>query len=141
MIELAQDYGVGVEAITEPALRWKVFRAITTAAEQQVADPAYVAEITAWSGRPTGSDDGVPAASVPAPQHAPGQMPLREYARPTLTQSPDTGEPENATLLLLTTPTDHGSDGPRGRGDQRHLAHRDQARAGRQPADPAAGGR
>ncbi|MDT7552668.1 MAG: hypothetical protein QOI16_1204, partial [Pseudonocardiales bacterium] len=43
MLELAHVYGVGIEAITEPALAWKVFRAITTAAQQQVADPAYAA--------------------------------------------------------------------------------------------------
>jgi len=110
MLELAQVHGVGLEAITEPALRWKVFRAITTAAQQQEADPAYAAEIAAWSGRGTESDDGVPALSAPAPQHFPGQMPLREYARPHLTQPAGTGEPENATLLLLTTPTDNAMD-------------------------------
>jgi hypothetical protein len=110
MLELAHVYGVGIEAITEPALAWKVFRAITTAAGQQAADPTYATEITAWSGRGTESDDGVPAASAPAPQHTPGQMPLRDYARPTLTQPSGTGEPENATLLLLTTPTDNAMD-------------------------------
>jgi nitroreductase len=110
MLELAHVYGVGLEAITEPALRWKVFRAITTAAEQQAADPAYAAEIAAWSGRGTESDDGVPAASAPVPQHAPGQMPLRDYARPNLALPPPTGEPENATVLLLTTPTDNAMD-------------------------------
>jgi hypothetical protein len=110
MLELAHVYGVGIEAITEPALRWKVFRAITTAAQQQVADPAYAAEIAAWSGRDTESDDGVPAASAPVPQHTPGQMPIRDYALPNLIQPPGTGEPENATLLLLTTPTDNAVD-------------------------------
>ena len=110
MLELAHVYGVGLEAIAEPALRWKVFRAITTAAEQQAADPAYAAEIAAWSGRGTESDDGVAAANATVPQHIPGQMPLRDYARPSLTQPPGTGEPENAALLLLTTPTDNALD-------------------------------
>ncbi|MDT7573781.1 MAG: hypothetical protein QOH17_114, partial [Pseudonocardiales bacterium] len=94
MLELAHVYGVGIEAITEPALAWKVFRAITTAAQQQVADPAYAAEIAEWSGRGTESDDGVPAASAPVAHHTPGQMPLRDYARPNLTQPAATGEPE-----------------------------------------------
>jgi Nitroreductase family len=110
MFELAHVYGVGIEAITEPALAWKVFRAITNAAGQQVADPAYAAEIAAWSGRGSESDDGVPAASAPALHYTPGQMPLRAYARPNLTQSPGAGEPENAALLLLTTPTDSAMD-------------------------------
>jgi hypothetical protein len=87
-----------------------VFRAITTAAAQQTADPAYAAEIAAWSGRGTESDDGVAAASATVPQDIPGQMPLRGYARPSLTQPPGAGEPENAALLLLTTPTDNAMD-------------------------------
>jgi hypothetical protein len=37
-------------------------------------------------------------------------MPLRAYADPLLPQPPSTGEPENAALLLLTTPTDSALD-------------------------------
>jgi nitroreductase len=110
LLELARVRGVGLEAITEPAVRWKLFHAITTAAEQQAADPAYAAELAAWSGRGAGSDDGVPAANAPAPHEVPGQMPLRPYADPELLQAPSTGEPENAALLLLTTPTDSALD-------------------------------
>ena len=110
LLELARLRGVGLEAITEPAVRWKLFHAITAAAAQQAADPAYAAELAAWSGRGAESVDGVPAANAPAPQDVPGQMPLRSYAAPTLPQPPGTGEPENAALLLLTTPTDSALD-------------------------------
>ncbi len=110
LLELGRFYGVGLEAITEPALRWKLFRAITAAAQQQATNPAYAAELAAWSGRGTEADDGVLAASAPLTQHTPGQMPLRDYARPNLAQPPSTGEPENAALLLLTTPTDSALD-------------------------------
>jgi hypothetical protein len=110
LLELARVRGVGLEVITEPPVRWKLFHAITAAAEQQAADPAYAAELAAWSGRGAESDDGVPAANAPAPQHTPGQMPLRTYASPNLPQPPSTGEPENAALLLLTTPTDSALD-------------------------------
>ena len=74
--------GVGLEAITDPTVRWKLFQAITAAAEQQAADPAYAAELAAWSGRGAESDDGVPAANAPAPQHTPGQMPLARLRKP-----------------------------------------------------------
>lgn len=110
LLELARVRGVGLEPITEPAVRWKLFHAITTAAEQQAADPAYAAELAAWSGRGAGSDDGVPAANAPAPHEVPGQMPLRPFADPELREAPSTGEPENATLLLLTTPADSALD-------------------------------
>jgi len=110
LLELARVRGVGLEAITDPTVRWKLFHAITAAAEQQAADPAYAAEMAMWSGRGAESDDGVPAANATAPQHTPGQMPLRAYASPSLPQPPSTGEPANAALLLLTTPTDSALD-------------------------------
>lgn len=106
LLELADVLGVGLEVITDPALRWRLFRAITSAAAQQAADPAYAAELASWSGRDDDAEAGVPAANAPRTQHVPGQMPLREYARPSLPQPPSTGEPENAALLLLTTPSD-----------------------------------
>jgi hypothetical protein len=142
MIELARLEGVGLEVITDPVLRWKLFRAITIAAEQQATDPAYAAELAAWSGRGNEADDGVPAANAPAAQHIPGRMPLREYARSSLHQPPSTGEPENAALLLLTTPTDTARDWLRaGEVTSALLAHRDKGWTGEQPADPAAGSR
>lgn len=110
LLELARMRGVGLETITDPTVRWKLFQAITAAAAQQAADPAYAAELAAWSGRGAESDDGVPAANAPAPQQTPGQMPLRAYASPNLPQPPGMGEPENAALLLLTTPTDSALD-------------------------------
>ncbi len=109
MMETARVHGITLQAISEPTLRWKLFRAITTAAEQQATDPAYAAELAAWSGRGAGTDDGVPAANAPAPHRSPGQMPLRPYAQPSLQQQPS-DEPENATLLVVITPTDTALD-------------------------------
>jgi nitroreductase len=115
MIELARGRGIGLEAVTEPASRWKLVRAITTAAQTQAADPAYAAELAEWSGRGPEVDDGVPAANAPPPQRIPGQVPLRAYARPSLPElpgegPPSAGEPENATLLLLSTASDTALD-------------------------------
>jgi nitroreductase len=105
LIELADLAGLHLEVVMEPALRWKVVRAIRIAAEQQAADPAYAEELAAWSGRPPGSPDGVPTANAPSPARVPGQPPLRAFADPGLAQS--TGdEPEDAALLVLSTPTD-----------------------------------
>ena len=89
---------------------WKLFQAITAAAAQHAADPAYAAELAAWSGRGAGIRRRRPAADAPGPQQTPGQMPLRAYASPNLPQPPHMGEPENAALLLLTTPTDSALD-------------------------------
>jgi hypothetical protein len=40
MMEAAGVHGVTLQAVSEPTLRWKLFRAITTAAEHQAMDPA-----------------------------------------------------------------------------------------------------
>lgn len=105
LAEIADRQGVGVQVISDPRARRRLFRAIEVAAAEQDADPAYVAELAEWSGRPVGVRDGVPADRAPAPQPAPGQMPMRSFAG-TPTASPSSGEPESAALLLLTTPTD-----------------------------------
>lgn len=97
--------GVRMDVVTDPAVRWALVRAIRTAAEAQSSDPAYGAELAAWSGRPDGAADGVPAASVPAPGRVPGQPPLRAFAADGLDQPAGDG-PEESALLLLSTPTD-----------------------------------
>jgi nitroreductase len=105
VIESADLAGVHLEVVTDPTLRWKLVRAIRIAAEQQAADPHYAEELAARSGRPPGSLDGVPSASAPAPGRVPGQPPLRAFADPGLAQPPG-DEPEEAALLMLSTPTD-----------------------------------
>jgi hypothetical protein len=106
MIELAEGQGLMVQAVADPRMRWRLYKAITAAAEMQEADPSYAAELGRWSGRPPGAVDGVPSANAPWPAAARGRMPLRAYAHPGVAEAPGQGEPENAALLLLSTPTD-----------------------------------
>lgn len=106
MAELAERHGLTLQVITEPRLRWRLYKAIAAAAETQEADPLYAAELARWSGRPAGATDGVPSANVPWPAPARGRMPMRTYAQPAVVESPGQGEPENAALLLLSTFTD-----------------------------------
>ncbi|HXV93015.1 MAG TPA: NAD(P)H nitroreductase [Pseudonocardia sp.] len=106
MLQLAGLQGVALQAIDDPRLRWKLFRAIAEAAERQDSDAAQAAELLAWSGRPSNAADGVPAANAPPLQRIPGQVPMRPYAHPELAQPETGGEPEAAALLLLSTPSD-----------------------------------
>jgi nitroreductase len=48
------------------------------AADAELDDPAYRAELHRWTNRPPGSGDGVPAAT--AVQRAPRRVPVRDYA-------------------------------------------------------------
>lgn len=105
LAEIADRQGVGLTMISDPRARRRLFRAIETAAATQDADPAYGAELAAWSGRPDGAEDGVPADRAPAAEPAPGQMPMRAFAGGPATGR-SSGEPESAALLLLATPTD-----------------------------------
>jgi hypothetical protein len=78
---------------------------IEVAAGHQDADPAYVAELAEWSGRPAEARDGVPADRAPLPSAVPGQMPMRAFTGAG-TPGRSSGEPESAALLLLSTATD-----------------------------------
>lgn len=105
LVAVAERQGVGVDVVTDPRLRRRLYRAIEAAAQQQGADPRYAAELAAWSGLGAGVHDGVPAARAPGPDAVAGQMPMRSFAGPGAPVVPS-GEPESATLVLLSTSTD-----------------------------------
>jgi hypothetical protein len=105
LAEIADRQGVGLTMITDHRARRRLFRAIETAAAAQDADPAYGAELAAWSGRADGAEDGVPADRASAAEPAPGQMPMRAFTGAAAPGRPS-DEPESAALLLLSTPAD-----------------------------------
>jgi len=113
LAEIADRYGIGLAVVTDPRTRRQLFRAIEEAARTQDADPRYVAELAAWTGREAGSPDGVPADRAPTAGDVPGRMPMRAFPAATRTGAPgleepdrEAGEPESAALLLLSTATD-----------------------------------
>jgi hypothetical protein len=113
LAEIADRYGVGIAVVTEPRTRHRLFRSIEEAARVQDADPGYVAELAAWSGRGPGARDGIPADRGPTAGAVPGRMPMREFPGAARTGVPgveepdrEAGEPESAVLLLLSTATD-----------------------------------
>ena len=106
LIEMANVHGARLQSITEPLQRWKLLRAIVDAAEHHATDPTQVAELAEWTGRGMDSADGVPATHTPAPQHIPGQPPMRAFTHPALAQPSTSAEPEAAALLLLSTAGD-----------------------------------
>lgn len=69
------------------------------------ADPDYLAELTAWSGR-YASETGVPARNTPVPDSR-ASIPSRRFAGPALAMPPDSSPDEdNAVVLGLGTRTD-----------------------------------
>lgn len=113
LVEIADRYGIGLTVVTDPRARRQLFRSIEEAARTQDADPRYVAELAAWTGREPGSPDGVPADRGPTAGEVPGRMPMRAFPGADRTGVPgldepdrQAGEPESAALLLLSTATD-----------------------------------
>ena len=105
LAEIADRQGVGLEIVTDPRARRRIFRAIETAARQQESDPAYLAELAEWNDRPATAQDGVPAQLAPPPGQVPGRMPMRAFLG-TDSRGPASSEPESAALLLITSSTD-----------------------------------
>lgn len=72
---------------------------------QHAADPDYLAELTAWSGRHA-SSTGVPARNAPAPDPA-AAIPSRRFAGAALAMPPDVcAEDDNGVVLALGTRND-----------------------------------
>ncbi|RTL69546.1 MAG: nitroreductase [Pseudonocardiaceae bacterium] len=64
----AVEEGAWLDLVTDPEDRWALSRLARTAHEKQMADPAFVAELQAWTGHSEDRTDGVPA-------HAGGPLP------------------------------------------------------------------
>lgn len=83
----------------------KLNKIVAQAVWRHVTDPAYLTELTAWSGR-YGSVAGVPAHSTPTPDPT-VQIPGRIFAGPALAQPPGASPTDdNAVILALGTRTD-----------------------------------
>ena len=81
---LADLRGLRLQAITEPLPRWRLFRAISDAAERQADDPAQAAELAMWSGRHRRLRTVCRRSTLRLPHPAPGPPPMRQFADPQL---------------------------------------------------------
>lgn len=78
---------------------------VSRSAAAHAADPDYVSELKAWSGR-HGSVTGVPAGNVPEPD-AESPIPARAFAGPALRQPPHNPPgPDNGVAVALGTEGD-----------------------------------
>lgn len=64
----AVEEGAWLDLVTDPEERWALSRLARSAHDRQMADPAFVSELQAWTGRSEDRADGVPArAGGPLP--------------------------------------------------------------------------
>ncbi|BEK95448.1 Acg family FMN-binding oxidoreductase [Nocardia seriolae] len=98
LIEAGDMPGVRVHTVDSPGDRSRLMRAFQQAAEAHAADPAYLAELAAWSGHHA-DPEGVPARNAVA---ATGDPTVRPFADPRLAEAVLT-DTESARMLLLRT--------------------------------------
>jgi hypothetical protein len=79
MVRRAAKAGALLVPVTGPLTRRQLTRAINQAAGIQQDDPAYAAEIAAWSGRSRVTQDGILAASAPPDRQIHGDTTMRAF--------------------------------------------------------------
>jgi hypothetical protein len=101
----AQHSGSLLVPATDPLLRARLVSAAMEAAVRQNSDPSYQAELREWSGRGRLSDDGVPAANLPAGRAA--ERSLRSFRGGTAREADRGADGASAEeLLILGTTSD-----------------------------------
>jgi nitroreductase len=107
MVRRAGKLGALLIPVTGRLTRRQLTRAIDQAAGVQQDDPAYVAELAAWSGRNRLTRDGVLAASAPPDWQNHGDTAMRAFPLGTLSKA-ETGRDESdaGELLVLATVAD-----------------------------------
>lgn len=105
LVDEAADEGVVLRAVTAGSTRARLLDAIRLADELAHADGAYASELALWSGRHSGSVDGVPAAAIPA--RSPAEFGTGRFVPGTLASAPeDDGDGDGSVLLVLGTASD-----------------------------------
>ncbi|MGY1748788.1 Acg family FMN-binding oxidoreductase [Modestobacter sp. SYSU DS0511] len=104
--------GVWLKLIDHSEEETAVSTLLGEAEESEQRDPAYLAELRAWTRTDPASPDGVPAAAVPDGEQRTSNMPVRDFgtARPAPAAVPDDDDPpppvEHPSVLLLGTVAD-----------------------------------
>jgi nitroreductase len=105
--ELARHEGALGVAITEPAARFHLAGAIAQAAVVQDNNSDYAAELTLWSGRSNGANEGVLAASIPTASSGNDRPSgLRTFPHGTLPQPTGRRYGQQTEYLVIATSGD-----------------------------------
>lgn len=101
LIERAAGCGADLHVVSRSATRERLIEMITHSASLQRQQAGYAAELARWTGRYTGSGDGIRSSTVAAGVGHPGDVPMRAFTRAALAQSPHSFEHEDASVLMV----------------------------------------
>ncbi|MCE7004639.1 nitroreductase family protein [Kibdelosporangium philippinense] len=105
--EFAFEQGAVLRSATDPAMRFRLVSAIAEADRLQGTDPEYGSELADWSGRFSGSTDGVPASAAPLSYEGYGDLSMRRFAAAGLAQPRESyADPDAGELVVLGTSSD-----------------------------------
>jgi hypothetical protein len=76
----ATEEGAWLHLVTDPQHRFELGRMARQAHQRQSADPAFLAEIAAWTGHEAGRPDGVPAAAGGPQPLSNGAWVMRDFS-------------------------------------------------------------
>ena len=103
LVERAAGEGALLRVLDRESDRSAVARLIEHAAVEQALSPDMAQETAEWTGRARGVREGVPAANIPAEPG--GTVPVRQFARGDLPQSPlGRYEPDGTVLRCSPHP-------------------------------------
>jgi hypothetical protein len=113
--DAAHVEGAALRFVTELDDRIAVAMLAQRAADAQTEDPAYRAELRAWTTDDPDRTDGVPAVAVPhvagRPDEARDEVPIRSFDTTSSGQLPSqTRSSLHQTLFVIATDTDHRRD-------------------------------
>jgi hypothetical protein len=100
----AGEQGALVRTVADGRAHRTLDLAIHAAAVEHARVAGYDSEVALWTGMHA-SDDGVPAANVPAPDQSAGGVALRRFVSGELTE-PRPDDPDGAVLMVLGTSSD-----------------------------------
>ncbi|TDV42566.1 Acg family FMN-binding oxidoreductase [Actinophytocola oryzae] len=107
MVRRAGKAGALLVPVTDPLTRRQLTRAIDQAAVLQQDNPAYAAELAAWTGRGRLTQDGVLTTSTPPVRRVHGDTTMRAFPIGTLPETETgRGEGDAGELLVLATVAD-----------------------------------
>ena len=106
LAEIADRYGIGLEVVTDPRARRRLFRSIERRRAPRTPTPPTSPSSPRGAAAHPDPRDGVPADRAPTPVTSPGGCRCAPSPVPALQTSTGSAEPESAVLLLLSTATD-----------------------------------
>jgi hypothetical protein len=108
-----QEAGAWLRVVDDPDDLATLTVLLSHAEEEEREDPAYLAELAAWTGRGSGAPDGLPLAAVPDVTGRASSLRLRDFdaAEPAPVEHPDEPPPvERPLVVVLGTEQDTPAD-------------------------------